>query len=63
MGSFRPAMSATIEVHPATAETTAPADTGPREVSIPVQPSSSIVIAVTGVPSWMWTPRRVAADA
>jgi hypothetical protein len=30
-------MSATIEVHPATAETTAPADTEPREVAIPVQ--------------------------
>ena len=57
------AISATIEVQPATAETIAPAEIAPAPVSTPAQPSSSIVIPVTGVPSWTWTPRRVAADA
>src|SRR6266576_5193127 len=63
MGSLRPAIPATIEVHPAVAETTAPAEIGPASVSIPVQPSPSTWIPVTPRPSWTWTPRRVAADA
>ena len=63
IGSLSPAIATTVDVHPATAETTARARIGPASVSTPTQAPSCVVIPVTPSPSWTWTPSLVAAEA